>query len=304
MIDFDDSDDSVIFFDELDGLQVTPWVTGDDFVCESGATFYFHDLPTGFNSPDWMVAPSSEFYGNTNGTADQATVTPKPQYIGNEAVMMFTISDECGSASYTREFFINAPNPYYHLSIDVIPSAWDSPQPIYYNGIWLVCPHTTYHLHINNSSDCEVYDFDWIIPPAWTKYYQYGNMVSINTNNDPSQIVELLAKTCCYADQQSRVNIKTQYFGHSYNCGNPYYSVYPNPSIEHFTISFTEKFNPDTKDKSLEIFNQNMVIKQQLGSFESNEITINTSGWRGGIYYIRLRYNGQYYYYQVKVGRQ
>ena len=104
-----------------------------------------------------------------------------------------------------------------------------------------------------------------------------------------------------YADQQEKVKIKTQHFSYDYNCGG-YYSVYPNPASTEFTISFSDQFDMKTHDKSLEIYDSNFKIKYILKDF-LKENTIYTNNWKEGFYYIRLKYNGTYYYGQVIISR-
>jgi len=55
-----------------------------------------------------------------------------------------------------------------------------------------------------------------------------------------------------------------------------------------------------THDKSLEIYDSNFKIKYKLKYFVK-ENKIYTNDWENGFYYIRLKYNGTYYYGKVKV---
>ncbi len=192
-------------------------IFGPDYVCESGGTFLLENLPEGFDQPQWTVTPSYMFNGSTSGTGIEAIVTPKPQYIGANASITYTVSGDWGSVSESMNFTLIGPKDD-QLSINVVPSSGDAPWPIYTSGVWLVCPNTVYHIHINNSSDCQVYDFDWNLPSAWSVYYQYDNMISVNTNHDPSGTLEVYAKTCCYTNEPNKVKIKTQNFGMAYNC--------------------------------------------------------------------------------------
>jgi len=292
-MDFDDNDQFHICL-YTNYLELpTPYVTGPDLVCQSGGTFEFDSLPSGFSTPEWEVSPSVYFNSPISGTGDSIFVTPKSQYIGKECTFTFTISDACGSAEYSKDFVINGPEEDL-ISIEVEDAYGGTPDK--YGNIWLLCPYTTYYIYVYNNSDCSTSGYDWNLPSGWTEYYSYNNYVSINTGSNPSGTMEVLAYTCCGG---SRVKIKTQYFSTGYNCGG-YYSVYPNPASTEFIIKFSDKFDLETEDASLEIYDRFFNIKYILKRF-MKENTIYTNDWKDGLYYIRLKYNGIYYYDLLKI---
>jgi len=171
-----------------------------------------------------------------------------------------------------------------------------------YGDIWLLCPYTTYYIYVYNNSDCSTSGYDWDLPSGWTEYYRYNNYVSINTGSNPSGTLEVSACTCCkdyYCDNEEKVKIKTQYFSYGYNCGG-YHSVYPNPASTEFIIKFSDKFDLEAEDASLEIYDSFFTIKYVLKGF-MKENTIYTNDWKDGLYYIRLKYNGTYYYNLLKI---
>ncbi len=108
--------------------------------------------------------------------------------------------------------------------------------------------------------------------------------------------MEVWANTCCGG---SKVKIKSQYFSYGYNCGG-YYSVYPNPASSEFVISLSDKLDLDSTEKTIEIYDSNYKLKSILKDIRK-ENTISTNDWKEGIYYIRLEYNGTYYYGKVQV---
>lgn len=299
LMDFDDGDQSHIYLDTTTYLELpTPSISGPDLICHPNSdTFYFHNSPEDLTL-EWEVTPSVYFNSPTSGTGDTVVITPNTPYI-KECTFTFSISDACGSAEYSKDFIINGPDEDL-ISIEVEDAYGGTPNK--YGDIWLLCPYTTYYIYVYNNSDCSTSGYSWDIPSGWTEYYHYSNYISINTNSNPGGTLEVLACTCCKGyncNESEKIKIKTQYFSYGYNCGG-YYSVYPNPASTEFTIKFSDKIDLETKDASLEIYDSFFTIKYVLKGF-MKENTIYTNDWKEGLYYIRLKYNGMYYFNLLKI---
>ncbi len=292
-MDFNDKPgegNNIICLDENYNPQPAPTISGPEYVCQSGDSFVLN-VPSGFDVSWSLSPPLYYFYTPTSGTTATAFVHPKPQYIGKQCTITYTISDDCTELQYSKSFVINGPRED-QVSITVEDAYGGSPPSQY--GIFLLCPYTTYYIYYNNNSNCSTSGYQWVLPSGWTKYYQYDNYVSINTNSSPWGTVEVYANTCC-----GYKKIKTQHFSSGYNCGG-YYSVYPNPASTEFTIKFSDKFDFETEDALLEIYDSFLNIKYiQKGFMKEN--TIFTNDWKDGLYYIRLKYKGKYYYNKLRI---
>ena len=294
-MDYDDSNPSIISLDNNYNPQSAPYISiANDRVCSYNDTIKLRNLPYGFTCT-WSVSPSYYFTGQTSGSGTTANVTPLSTEIMKSCTVTFTIH-ETGTSwtkQYYKNFIINGPNPS-----DISISAEDSygHTPTRMSGRWLLCPHTTYYIYLNNSGNCTTYDYSWTTPAAWTQFYNSSNYVSVNTNNQSWGTVDVYAKTCCSAT--NRVKIKTEYFSGD-NCGG-YFIAYPNPASELFTLLFKDDFDLDANEKSLEIFDSNNIPIFKLKNF-LKENTIETFNWKEGFYYIILRYNGKSFPYKIRI---
>lgn len=291
-MDFNDADPTTIFLDNDYNLVSAPYVLGPDSVCSSGGTFVLNNPPSGF-SVSWSLSHPLLFNSPTSDKTTSATIYPKSQYSGDECSITFTISDGCGTAQYTKNFYINGP-ANSEIDIDVVPS--NAPTPVRVSGIWLLCPNSTYYIYCENSSDCSTSNYKWTIPSGWTKYEQTSNYIRINTNSDPFGTVEVEATTCCGTEHL----VITQNFSQGGACS--YFSVYPNPATTEFKIEFEETFDLKAVDQStsLEIYDSGFSKKYKAEKIEK-QLNVQTADWNRGIYYIVLTHKGQKYYEKVTV---
>lgn len=243
----------------------------------------------------WSVSDPTYFNSPTSGTGTQAIVYPRSQYSGDASSIVFTISDGCGSAQYSKTFSINGPAD---SEIDINVVASNAPTPMRVSGIWLLCPNSSYYIYCNNTSDCSTSNYQWTIPSGWTKYEQSSNYIRINTNSTPYGTVNVNATTCCGTNHL----VITQNFSQGGACS--YYSAYPNPATTEINIEFKDEFDLNTVDANttLEIFDSGFSIKYKAEKIEK-EIKVNTSGWKDGFYYIILNHRGEKYFEKIKVGK-
>jgi len=153
-MDFNDSDPTKIFLDNDYNELPTPTITrpdyGSDDACQSGSEFQLNNLPDGF-SVSWQVSPSGYFNSPISGTTTIAKIYPSTQYTGVECSIIYTISDGCGSATYSKNFTINGPL-WSKVSINVVES-YANP-PVLFREVWLLCPNSSYYIYLINNSGC------------------------------------------------------------------------------------------------------------------------------------------------------
>ncbi|MFO7881989.1 MAG: T9SS type A sorting domain-containing protein [Kosmotogaceae bacterium] len=147
--------------------------------------------------------------------------------------MTYTLTRSgCPTFHTSKTIQVNGPDPSY-VDLDVYYS--DGTHAPRAGVTWLLCPYTTYHIYLDNNSSCQTSNYSWTIPSGWTKYYQYQNMISINTNSSPGGNVIVNGQTCC-TGCGSNVNILSDYLGTYYNCGGGYFMASPNPGDSYIEI--------------------------------------------------------------------
>ncbi len=152
-----------------------------------------------------------------------------------------------------------------------------------------MCPDTHYHIFLNNSGGCSLSNYTWSIPSGWTKNYEWNNMVSVYTNSSPGGMVEV------YADACNGINSKViiDYFGGG-NCGGGWYMMFsPNPTTGETTLAIKsenrEKTLDETAEWELEIYSPAQVLTQKTTRLRGNSTTIQTAGWKEGVYTVRVK---------------
>ena len=146
-----------------------------------------------------------------------------------------------------------------------------------------------------NSSSCTASNYIWTIPSAWTKWYQYNNMISINTNSQPGGQIMVDATTCCTGCGSKRILI--DYVGQYWDCGGGYFMAFPNPADDYLDIDINkEKMTAD----GISIGNEYAItIVDKMGmvkctdEFKDFPYRINTRNLPEGLYIINLLYEGK-----------
>ena len=157
-----------------------------------------------------------------------------------------------------------------------------------------MCPETHYHIYLNNSGGCSLSNYTWSIPSGWTQNYTWENMISVYTGSTYGGMVEV------YADACNGINSKViiDYFGGGGYCGNSYSMVLsPNPATGETTLSIETTSEDSEFDENaeweLEVYSQNQLLKEKKTSLRGSSTTIPTSGWKEGVYFVRVNYKDE-----------
>jgi len=206
------------------------------------------------------------------------------------------------SFSAEKEIRVNGPG-YEDISFYVCKSTGEPANNM--SGFWLLCPNTTYHIYVNNNGPCSTSNYSWSFPEAWTDFYTYQNMISINTNSSPGGPVSVDANTCC----NNNVTIIYDYMGSDYNCGYYYMTFTPNPVVVETTIEIlkgneSEKMNPSLEEFQelqkieweLDVFDHAQIVRKSLKKIKGNKLKLKVNGWNSGFYYVRGRINNEIIY--------
>lgn len=295
MMDFNDYDSLTIFRDGYDPLP-GPYITNvsNKYVCYDGIKFPLKNFTNklsqmGFTI-DWSLSPSGYFYSPTAGSDTSAFVNPLPNYIGKKCKLEYHLKYNGNLVkAYKFWFVINGPRED-QVSISVLDSYGASAEGS--GDFFYLCANKNYTIYYNNNDfNCSVSNFQWTLPSGWTKNYQYGNYVSINTNDTPYGYLQINATTCCGAD----LNVKNVYFGDA-NCDG-YFMVYPNPANNSAEIniiqSMAEKDGLSLNDECvLTVIDKSGIILNK-NKFTGFPYTLDTSNLSKGIYFINILYNGK-----------
>ncbi len=233
----------------------------------------------------WTYSTNLLNYVSGQGT-NTFTVTPKYSSTSGHAYISLTLtigSPVNETRSISKTIAVNMPN-YDDLELALLTTGGS---PVSY-----MCPNTHYHIFLNNSGGCSLSNYSWSIPAGWTENYTWNNMVSVYTGTSPGGMVEV------YADACNSVNSKviTDYFGSGY-CGQFLMVFSPNPTTDETTLSIEstseEKVLDENEEWELEIYNNTQILKDKKTKIRGNQYKLKTSGWKEGIYFVRVKYKDE-----------
>ncbi|MDP3916002.1 MAG: T9SS type A sorting domain-containing protein [Bacteroidota bacterium] len=242
-------------------------------------------LNNGFTASNW------NYDWNVTGYLNQVSGDGTPNYTvsGTSAIgygtTSLTITSPSGmTASTQKHIGVNTPYPE-DLSYSIYTSGGT---PVSY-----MCANTHYHVYLTNNSGCSLSNYTWSVPSAWSTNYTWGDMISVYTNSTPGGMVEVYATTCCGV----YTKVKIGYLGSGY-CGGYYaMSLTPNPSSGETTLTIEPTSEDAIFDENaeweVEIFDQMQVLKEKRLKLIGKDQRIQTSGWKSGIYIVRVKYKGE-----------
>ncbi len=247
-----------------------------------------------FTAPDYVNCTFSWTYDTNllNQVSGQGTknftVTPKSSSIAGQGWVQLTLTVNAPvnkTFSITKNIGVNMP-----LSEDLSYSLYNTGgTPVSY-----MCPDTHYHIYLNNNSGCSLSNYTWSVPSAWSINYTWSNMVSVYTGSTPGGRVEVSATTGCGVF----TNVKTDYLYSGYCGGYFAMSLSPNPSNGETTLSIeptsADVVFDENAEWGVEIFDPMQVLKEQKAKIKGKEQKISTTGWKTGIYFVRVKYKDEY----------
>jgi len=292
-MDFDDGDPNTIFrngYNILKGPYISDTIS--KYVCPGGRIFTLNNFDNLSNlgfSVNWTVSPSGYFSSSPSGNNDTATVTPIASYVGKQCRIEFNLSyNSILVKTYKFEFIINGPREDL-VSMSVLDSYGGSPPNS--GDMYYLCPNTTYNIYYNNyDNNCQTSNFVWDLPYGWTKHWDYGHILSINTNDYPYGLLDVKANHCC-ADSIP-VKVYSLYFAEA-DCGE-YFMAYPNPSSEFVDIDVvkdkisSEDLVSDIKTY-LSIVDKSGTVRFST-TFKGFPYRVNTSDLPDGIYFLNIQF--------------
>ena len=256
-------------------------VTGPDIVCTSNSTFSLNNRAPG-TTVNWTSSNLS--YVSGQGT-DNYTVKAHPYAPGGgPGWVQATISGDCGDATIRKD-------------IDLVGTPYVNPATIQFTcieGPGYFCTnafgnefsfsysydYNYFDVKLTNFSETQtltqfrIYStwgtLDYFPPDGTYKFMVRGN-------NDCGTATNWSKTTVDYVD-----------------CGGlgEFLSFFPNPATDEITMELkTDNIDTFTEgDKwEAEIFNQQMLLMHKTTRLKDKTYTINVSGWKEGIYYVRVK---------------
>lgn len=260
-----------------------PTISGSSGVLCNGSqrTYNTASMPSGW-SYDWNV---SGYLNQVSGDGTTNYTVSGTSGIGYGYVYLTVTSPSGVTASSQISVGVNKPK-----SEDLSYSLYTTGgTPVSY-----MCANTHYHIFLNNNSGCSLSNYTWSVPAAWSINYTYNNMISVYTNSLPGGMVEVNATTCCGV----YTKVKTGYLASGYCGGFFAMSLSPNPSNGETTLSIEPTSEDVVFDENaeweVEIFDQVQGLKEQTTKLKGKELQIKTTGWKTGIYFVRVKYKDEY----------
>ena len=276
---------------------LAPEITCPQIICSSvTATMNVDPAATNIS---WSLSPGYLFSGATTGSGTTVNITVSPYYQGKGKITYsFNISCDISipKETYTaeKEIWINGPDAS-ETSFDVYRS--DGVRATKVGNAFLMCPNTTYHIYAMNSlsSPIPLSNYTWTVPSAWSQFYTYQNMISVNTNSSPGGPVTAYA-TNTASGCNNTVQVVTGYMGSNYSCGSYYMALSPNPSTGRTVLTLSadgDKVVDENTSWEVQVYDQQLGLKEKKTKLKGKDAKIDTSGWKDGVYIVNAIVDGQ-----------
>ncbi len=258
-------------------------LSGPSLICSSGASFSISNLPNGA-SINWNT--SSNISRSSSQGSNPCTFTASGS---GQGWVQATITTGCGDVILPRKnVWVGAPNHLY-MSQTFIDG---------YEG---ACEGQTVGITIESSSEQlkeSITSYFWDMG-SWAPYFStHGNN---STHKDAYfylpygadyNVLHVTATNACGTSYPISMGYYVR------NCYSYTLSLSPNPSTVETTISL-ETIATDAKSTEalqewdLEVYNQGQQLKARKQKINGSQATLNTSGWKEGVYIIRAKVNGE-----------
>jgi len=255
-------------------------ITGSDIVCYSpNETFTLHNRPS-TTSVSWTNS-SILTYVSGQGT-DNYTVKATPSAAGPGWVQA-TISGDCGDATIRKDnIWVGKP----HVNPATIQFECA-------DGSGYLCanafgnefsftfdyPYNYFNIKLTNLSETQTYD-QFTIEDTW------GTLDC--SPPEGTHMFHVRGNNACGTGNWSKTTVDYV------DCGGfgGFLSFFPNPATVEITMELkTDNIDTFTEgdEWEAEIFNRQMLLKHKTTRLKDKTCTINVSGWKKGIYYVRVR---------------
>ncbi|MBN1651589.1 MAG: S8 family serine peptidase [Bacteroidales bacterium] len=251
-------------------LSVYPTLSGSDFVCSSGTTFTVDNLPIG-TTIGWSQSP------NITRVSSQ----------GSNPCAFSANSNGVGWI----EAVINNPN----CDSIILPR----------KDVWVGNPSFTWD-YVNSDTELSPFEYGFAYPVYAVDEVAMG-LIFASTDWSYTGPLTSIAGNLQLGKYRAGRNLGYGYIRYEVanTCGstwhelyyevvdNWYLSVSPNPATDEATLTI-ESVRSEAIDIStewaLEIYDQMQIVKTKKVKLKGDKYKINTSGWQGGMYFVRIKF--------------
>ncbi|MGQ7868298.1 S8 family serine peptidase [Sunxiuqinia sp. sy24] len=276
-------------------LSIYPSLSGPSIICSSGASFSLSNLPP-VDSITWEPGP------NLSLTSGQNTSTGVFSATGSGSSWVdVTLNTVCGDISLPRKtVYAGTPDPQDIDFVNVGP---------YYPGSMVLCEDIPNDGIVRWDATGSILEYSWSVYDDGSNSWQVNQHPMDPFAEIPMENVQIIKP---YGSVNGWVNVKVKArnacgWGNysapalqfSTNTCYPYLlSLSPNPSTVETTISVgpasaEAKSTEALPEWDLEIYNQGQQLKARKQKIIGSQTTLNTSGWKEGVYIIRAKVNGE-----------
>lgn len=256
--------------------QVLPTIatlTGPTAVCSSGATFTVNNVPAGY-TVTWNKSSNINF---DNQPGNPKTFTASGTGSG---WVQATIVSACGNVTLpAKTVWVGQILP---LGLQLVDRTTGMPKYQFCNA--KANPVRAVHV----DGDAFIDNWEWRVTGGYITYdnpYGDNSQVTIRPISS-SFMVELRAHNSCGWSAWSNIGVSV------ISCGAYYLSVAPNPATSEAAIELVGTSEEEAlrqPEWELEVYTAMQSLKTKIQRVKGNKQTLNTSGWKEGVYIIRAK---------------
>lgn len=242
----------------------TPVITCSDIICTSTTSTL--DVVTEAYDITWSLTPTNLFSGAKTGTGKNASITAASGASG-QGKITYTFkmpSNEIFTAEKT--FWVGKP----------VINNISGPQNLSYGG------NQIYTADVSGANGAT---YQWTVSPS-LPLTSYGDNVEISFPSTNGDYVITLVVTGC--------GPSAPYYYYVATGENEINIIYPNPATDETTLSLASALPVNDLDNlqewEYEIYTQNQSLKEKKTKLKGYTTKINTSGWKEGVYIVRVKY--------------
>ncbi|MBW6533667.1 MAG: T9SS type A sorting domain-containing protein [Mariniphaga sp.] len=244
-----------------------PVIEGEPNICGSQEEYTIAQIQPGYTT-EWH-------YSNLEPVVEENNrVIVSPVGTGS-AFIEAIVRTPCGGVAplARKNVWIGVPSKPIILSLDV-------------------CGNTM--IEINARTSSPVTDYHWTVSCGTILNGQGTSCIFVEPNCNCYEIyVRLQTENLC----QQLSPIATKYITIDCTGATPLSIILsPNPSTGETIVSIESNVEGDTEintEWGLEIFDQNQILKEKKTRIKGKKYKINTSGWKEGVYMVRVNYKGE-----------
>lgn len=242
-----------------------PSIDGPTTICGSTVEYSIPGLRTGY-TVQWGSSSGLSFLSQSDNSAIFNVLSSGPGYITAQ------VSTPCGGLVPLDQKNMWAGAP--------VINGISGPQQIPYGGNWV---------YSANVYGAEGATYQWAISPS-LPLTSYGDNVQItfpSTNGDYA--ISLTVSGMC--------GVSSTYYYYVATGEYEPFIIFPNPSTGETTITLSSDQNEDAMNTEyewdLEVYSESQTLKTKQTKLNGKSVKIQTSGWKEGVYIVRVKYKNK-----------